>query len=238
MKISVCLATYNGAHFIKRQLDSVIKQLKDGDQIIIVDDVSKDETVKLIKENYGNRIEIHVNNQNMGAMKSFEKAMSLAQGDIIFLCDQDDIWEDDKVKKVMRAFHEQEADVVVHDAYVVDGDLNMLNNSWNVYNNNNVNQSLIGNVFKNAFTGAMMAFKKDLLPYILPFPKSIEMHDQWISIVSMLEKRKIVHINEPLMKYVRHGGNVTGMRKRAISEQLKGRAGTISAILQYKQGKS
>jgi glycosyltransferase involved in cell wall biosynthesis len=238
MKISVCLATYNGARFILRQLDSVICQLKESDQVIVVDDRSKDETVQLIKNKYSNRVEVHVNDQNMGAIKSFEKAIAMAEGDIIFLCDQDDIWEMNKVDKVLKAFREQNADLVVHDAYVVDGDLRVLNPSWNEYNRNNVRQKLIGNVIKNGFTGAMMAFKKELVAMILPFPESIEMHDQWIALVCMLEKRKIVSIDEPLMKYVRHGGNVTGMRKRTITEQIKGRAGTISAILQYKKSKA
>lgn len=237
MKISVCLAAYNGAKFIIRQLDSVISQLGTDDQVIVVDDRSKDQTVGLIKEKYGNRIEIYVNEQNMGAIKSFERAISMAKGDIVFLCDQDDIWEEGKVEKVLKAFRVQNADLVIHDAYVVDGDLQIMHKSWNEYNKNNVNQGIFGNLVKNAFTGAMMAFKKELVPLYLPFPKNIEMHDQWFAIVCMLEKRKIIYINEPLMKYVRHGGNVTGMRKRSLAEQLKGRAGTAMAIFQYKKSK-
>ncbi|MDF2859281.1 MAG: alpha-L-Rha alpha,3-L-rhamnosyltransferase [Neobacillus sp.] len=235
MMISVCLATYNGAPFIIRQLDSVIKQLSEQDQVIVVDDCSNDLTIDLIKETFGDRVEVYVNDQNMGAIKNFEKAMSFAKGEFIFLCDQDDIWEDGKVEKVLKAFNEQNADLVVHDAYVVDGDLNIMNPSWNNYNGNNINQGLVGNVLKNAFTGAMMAFKKELVPFFLPLPQNIEMHDQWIALVCMLEKKKIIYIDEPLMKYVRHGGNVTGMRKRSISERIMGRLGTLSAIFHYKK---
>ena len=79
-----------------------------------------------------------------------------------------------------------------------------------------------------------MAFKKELIPLILPFPDSIEMHDQWIALVCMKKKKKIVFIDQPLMKYVRHGGNVTGMKKRSLSTQLKGRLRTISALMSYK----
>ena len=235
MMISVCLATYNGEKFITRQLDSLVNQLTESDQIIVVDDGSKDQTVDLIKEKYGDRVEIHVNDKNVGAIKNFEKAISLAKGDILFLCDQDDIWEDHKVKKVLLAFNDQRADLVIHDAQVVDGNLESLHPSWNKYNGNDVNQGLIGNIKKNAFTGAMMAFRKDLVPKILPFPPSIEMHDQWIALVCMLEKKNIVYIDESLMKYVRHGGNVTGMKKRSLGEQIKGRLGTISAVLGYKK---
>ncbi|NMD68813.1 glycosyltransferase family 2 protein [Bacillus sp. DNRA2] len=238
MKISVCLATYNGASFIIRQLDSVLNQLNEDDQVIIVDDRSKDNTVELIKQKYGNKVEVFINKENLGAIKSFEKALGFADGDVIFLCDQDDIWEEDKVSKVVNAFQNEHADLVVHDALVVDGDLHTMNKSWNAYNSNNILQGLLGNILKNAFTGAMMAFKKELVPLFLPLPKDIEMHDQWIAIVAMLEKKKIVYIDEPLMKYVRHGGNVTGMRKRSYTEKLSGRIGTVKAVLQYKKSKS
>jgi glycosyltransferase involved in cell wall biosynthesis len=233
--ISVCMATFNGGNFILRQLETVIKQLSMDDQIVVVDDKSTDRTVELMQEAYGNRIEIFINNQNAGAIKSFEKAISLAKGDILFLCDQDDIWEENKVATVMNAFEEQNADLVVHDASVVDGNLNVLNVSWNDYNNNNINQGIFGNILKNAYTGALMAFKKELVSDILPFPPTIEMHDQWIALVCMQKKKKIVFIDRPLMKYVRHGGNVTGIKKRSLSAQLKGRLGTTMALLSYKR---
>jgi glycosyltransferase involved in cell wall biosynthesis len=233
--LSVCLATYNGEDFVVRQLQSVLKQLNDSDQVVVVDDCSKDQTVSLIKETFGDRVEVYVNASNSGPVKSFEKAISLAKGDIVFLCDQDDVWEEGKVERVVNAFYNQDADLVIHDAYVVDGNLQIIHSSWNQYNNNQVNQGIMGNIKKNAFTGAMMAFKKELVPFFLPLPSTIEMHDQWIALAAMLNKKKIVTIQEPLMKYVRHGGNVTGMKKRSIFEQIEGRLGTVSAILRYRK---
>jgi glycosyltransferase involved in cell wall biosynthesis len=233
--ISVCLSTYNGEKFVIRQLETVLRQLKLSDEIIVVDDCSIDQTVRLIKETYGDRVEVYINEYNQGAIKSFEKAISLAKGDILFLCDQDDLWEENKVSTVLKVFDEQQAALIVHDACVVDGNLNLLNPSWNDYNHNNINQGLFGNILKNAYTGAFMAFKRDIVPLILPFPDKIEMHDQWIALVCMLKKIKIVFINKPLMKYVRHGGNVTGIKKRSFSAQLKGRIRTISAIIGYRR---
>ncbi len=235
MKLSVCLATYKGAPFIVRQLDTVVKQLKEDDEIIVVDDCSPDDTVQIIKDTYGDRVKVFVNEQNMGAIKNFEKAISLASGEIIFLCDQDDLWEDTKVETVLKAFNEQGADIVIHDAVVVDGELQTIHPSWNEYNHNNTTQGIFGNVLKNAFTGAFMAFKRELLPLVTPFPATIEMHDQWIALVAMLEKKKIVFLDDKLMKYVRHGGNVTGMKRRPFSQKLKGRIGTFFSIMQYKR---
>lgn len=233
--LSVCMATYNGAQFVVRQLDTVLKQLSPNDEVIVVDDGSKDDTVKVIREAYGDRVQVYVNERNLGVIHSFEKAISLAKGDILFLCDQDDLWEDSKVEVVVHAFEEQQATLVVHDALVVDGELRTINPSWNDYNHNNINQGILGNIVKNAYTGAFMAFKKELVSDILPFPQSIEMHDQWIALVCMVKKQKIVFIDQPLMKYVRHGGNVTGMKKRSFSAQLKGRIRTISAISSYRK---
>jgi glycosyltransferase involved in cell wall biosynthesis len=233
--LSVCMSTYNGAQFVVRQLDTVFKQLSPNDEVIVVDDGSKDDTVKVIREAYGDRVQVYVNERNLGVIHSFEKAISLAKGDILFLCDQDDLWEENKVELVLEAFTGQNATLVVHDALVVDGELRTINPSWNDYNQNNINQGILGNILKNAYTGAFMAFKKELVADILPFPPSIEMHDQWIALVCMLKKKKIVFIDQPLMKYVRHGGNVTGMKKRSLSAQLKGRIGTISAISGYRK---
>jgi glycosyltransferase involved in cell wall biosynthesis len=235
MNLSVCMATYNGAEFVIRQLDTVLKQLKQEDEVIVVDDCSKDGTVQVIREAYGDRVQVIVNNKNLGPIKSFEKAISLATGDILFLCDQDDLWEDDKVEVVLKAFEEQEAVLVVHDASVVDGNLNIINPSWNNYNHNNINQGIFGNILKNAYTGALMAFKRELVVDIMPFPPKIEMHDQWIALICMRKKKKIVFIEKPLVKYVRHGGNVTGMKKRPLAAQLKGRLSTISAFLDIKR---
>jgi glycosyltransferase involved in cell wall biosynthesis len=233
--LSVCMATYNGAKFVCRQLDSVLKQLSADDEVIVVDDGSKDNTVQLIRETYEDRVQVYVNERNLGVIHSFEKAISLAKGDILFLCDQDDLWEDDKVETVLKTFKEEAAILVVHDAYVVDGNLETINPSWNNFNHNNINQGIFGNILKNAYTGAFMAFKKELKEDILPFPASIEMHDQWIALVCMLEKKKITFIDKPLVKYVRHGGNVTGMKRRSLSEQLKGRMRTLSAIAGYRR---
>ncbi|MBB6454510.1 glycosyltransferase involved in cell wall biosynthesis [Salirhabdus euzebyi] len=237
MMISVCMATYNGEKFVIQQLESVLKQLNDTDEIIVVDDGSKDRTVELIKRNFGERVKVNLNENNLGVIKSFEKAIKMAKGEYIFLCDQDDVWEEVKVSKILEAFKNENAMLVTHDALVVDASFEVIHPSWNEYNGNKVKQNIIGNLLKNAFTGCMMAFRKELVPYIVPFPQSIEMHDQWIALVCKIEKKKIVHLSEPLMKYVRHGNNVTGMKKRSIAEQVKGRLGTIKSVKQYKNKK-
>lgn len=234
--ISVCMATFNGAKTIKRQLLSIIKQLNNDDQIIIVDDKSSDETCTIItniKNKYFKNIVIEQNKENIGPIRGFEKAILMAQGNYIFLSDQDDIWNPDKVAKVMLAFSKG-ADLVVHDGVVVDGNLKVIDKSWNHYNHNELNQGLIANTVRNGYTGAMMAFSKQLSELAVPFPIDIPMHDQWLFDIAKMEKLKITVIDEPLMQYVRHGNNVTGIKKRNKLIMLKDRLLLVKEIIKYR----
>ena len=95
--ISVCMATYNGENFIKEQIDSILPQLSDDDEIVISDDGSTDKTVDII-ENYGDsRIKLLKYNSFRSTIYNLENALKDSKGDVIFLCDQDDKWNEDKV---------------------------------------------------------------------------------------------------------------------------------------------
>ena len=231
--ISVCLATYNGQLTIKRQLDSILPQLTSADEIVLVDDCSNDATISIVEQtlaNFSGHSQVIISQVNQGPIRSFEIALQAAKGDYIFLSDQDDIWLDDKVVQVMDAF-DRGAQLVVHDGIVVDGHEQTIDCSWNHYNHNQVPQSLLGNIIKNGFTGAMMAFTKKVKAASLPFPKMIVMHDQWLFQVSKLKHYQIINIDKPLMKYVRHGNNVTGMHKRKKSQQIKDRINMVKCLL-------
>ncbi|MCQ2441204.1 MAG: glycosyltransferase [Clostridia bacterium] len=104
LKISVAMTSYNGEKFIKTQLSSLLKQIRKPDEVIIVDDVSTDNTVEIIKdfitENGLYDWKLTVNEENLGFKQNFKKALSLATGDIIFLCDQDDDWCEDTIASI------------------------------------------------------------------------------------------------------------------------------------------
>lgn len=95
--ISVAMATYNGEKYIKKQLESIYNQTKKADEVIICDDMSTDDTVKIVQKfindnNLKKSWKIIVNDKNLGYIKNFIKAISLTKGDYIFLSDQDDIF--------------------------------------------------------------------------------------------------------------------------------------------------
>lgn len=105
MTVAIAIALYNGEKFITEQLDSLFYQSRSADEVILCDDGSSDNTY-LIVENYicnhnlVGKWKLYRNSHNMGYVKNFYKAISLCDSDIIFLCDQDDIWAKDKISKM------------------------------------------------------------------------------------------------------------------------------------------
>lgn len=131
MKTSVVLATYNGERFLEKQLLSLLEQSRKADEVIITDDASSDRTVEILRAFIAtHRVEnwtVHVNTENVGYQKNFAAGMARAQGEILFLCDQDDVWHADKIERVLRVFEEHSDAQSVNSSFdVVDGDGNPL----------------------------------------------------------------------------------------------------------------
>lgn len=109
MRISVVMTTYNGEKYIIKQLESIKNQVRRPDEVIIADDCSTDRTVELIKEYITHECladswTIYVNKQNLGFEKNFLSVMQKAKGDVVFLSDQDDIWDEKKIDIMIREF--------------------------------------------------------------------------------------------------------------------------------------
>ena len=214
--ISVCMATYNGAKYIKKQLASILSQLSPIDEIIVSDDGSKDETISIIESLCDFRIKIYKNTGKHGVVPNFENALSKANGDIIFFSDQDDIWAENKVQVMVREL--QNSDLVVHDALIMDKDDNISN--VNYYSLRAPHLGYWNNLMRNCFVGSCLAFKKEMLPYVLPFPKHILWHDMWIGLV-ISKKRKVKFIDNKLLYYRRHGGNASATGEKSTFSRWK-----------------
>lgn len=105
-KISVAMATYNGAEYLEEQLESIRTQTLPPDELIICDDRSKDNTVEVAKKyiqehNLSDSWKVYVNEENLGYADNFHKAAKLTTGDMIFFSDQDDTWRKDKIEIMM-----------------------------------------------------------------------------------------------------------------------------------------
>src|SRR5688572_23511076 len=92
LRVSVCMAVYNGAAFLKTQVESILQQLHAEDELIVVDDASQDDSMRILQELHDPRLRVHRNERNQGVLATFERALRLARGDIVFLSDQDDVW--------------------------------------------------------------------------------------------------------------------------------------------------
>src|SRR5262249_18454629 len=101
-RLSVALCTYHGASYVDAQVASLTRQTRLPDELIVCDDLSTDDTVSIL-ERFARAapfpVRIHVNEQTLRSTKNFEQAISLCSGDVIFLCDQDDVWEPEKLAR-------------------------------------------------------------------------------------------------------------------------------------------
>lgn len=217
--ISVAMATYNGEKYIKEQLDSILKQLKEFDEIVISDDGSSDNTINIINSYKDKRIKL-INGPKLGVKKNFENAIKNCNNKFIFLADQDDIWVNNKVEIVLNYFIKEKADLIVHDCDVVNEKLEVIDESFYKYRKSK--KGILKNIMKNSYIGCCMAFKSSFKDKILPIPNNIEMHDQWIGLKTEKYGR-VLFINEKLIHYRRHDSNVSLMKHYPIFKMLKNR---------------
>jgi glycosyltransferase involved in cell wall biosynthesis len=222
MRISVALAAYNGALYIGEQLDSILDNLTADDEIVISDDGSSDGTVGIIEEyrKKDDRIRL-LKGPGEGVIANFEHAISECRGEYIFLADQDDLWMPDKVEKVMGLFTDPKVHLVIHDAKVMNADFSQtLMESFFAYRNSK--PGVWNNLIKNRYMGCCMAFRRELIPKILPIPRDIPMHDQWIGLLSDYYG-KSVFLQEPLLYYRRHDRAVSDFEHNSIMVMLHNR---------------
>lgn len=229
--ISVAMATYNGEKYIGEQLESILNQLEKQDEIIISDDGSTDNTIGIIKAINDKRIKI-INGPQNGVKQNFANAIKNCNGKYIFLSDQDDLWLEGKVLKVLETFKQKKCTLVIHDAYIVDTNLKIIENSFFKYRNSGA--GIIKNILKNTYIGCCMAFSRNIIKYILPIPNNIEMHDQWIGILN--EKYgKSYFVEQCLIKYRRHDDNVSNMSHHPITKMIRNRINFIKEFNRRKK---
>lgn len=217
-KISVALCTYNGAEFISEQLESILNQTVSINEIVVCDDASTDRTWQLIlswQKKYPKIIRPIRYESNIGYIKNFEKAISLCTGDIIFLSDQDDVWYEYKVEKILEMFlSNPECEMVASDAEITDVKLKRSNTTLLrgrgdlTFNNKS---SFHKKYDRSFFYGCTLAIRSSFLEFVLPIPKSWG-HDNWIGfIATMTGNTKIVP--ETLMLYRNHVGGAGNNEK-------------------------
>src|SRR4051794_11685941 len=195
LSLSIALASYNGERYIGEQLDSIAKQSRLPDELVISDDASVDATREIV-EDFAREAPFPVllmrNSERLGSTRNFETAINACSGDIIFLCDQDDVWYPQKLALMEERFiNNPRVGAVFSDGDVVDESLRTMGRMWDAFRFTPKEQTVVdaGNALgvlltHPVVTGAAMAFRSSYRELVLPLPNLPDMwHDEWIALL-------------------------------------------------------
>jgi glycosyltransferase involved in cell wall biosynthesis len=236
MKISVAIIVYNGAQYLRTQLDSILAQTHKVDEIIVCDDASSDNTKEILEEyknKHPNLFFNHYNTENIGPTKNIEKAIQACTGDIILLADQDDYWEDNKVDTIVKWFEQNpNMNGVFSSGSLINsyGEIDNKYSLWDVMsfpykkieNSNGLNDNLklYINTVENAVTGATLAIRNNLVFLKQPFPLINNLvHDRWIAI-NLAEINSLGVLEEKLIHYRIHSAQVIGGKTENVEKYI------------------
>jgi glycosyltransferase involved in cell wall biosynthesis len=230
--VEVLVCTFNGEKYLQSQLDSIIKQSYSVDKISIYDDGSTDCTVQLIESFARNtdgailNLSVRLNPINLGWIENFAQAIRNSTCDIIFLCDQDDIWQPQKVEKLVAALEDTGVDLAFSDGALIDhlgepiGTRSMLQLlDVNIDAMQRDPKILFFEIQKaNFISGASLAMRSTVAKAALPAPKGMNI-DYWLGLESCAKDR-VKMVAEKLYSYRQHGKNVIGLKPRSTLESL------------------
>lgn len=209
--VSVAMATYNGAAYLKEQLSSILGQSYSNLEIIITDDASSDETLAILRdfERSHEKIKVFRHRVNQGITATFENSIKNCHGEFIAISDQDDIWELNKIEVLLNAMENEDA--ICSDSELVDQSGRTLNKRISSLVNLKSFHSGVPFLMGICLPGHTLMMQGDFAKYIMPMPLEI-MYDRWISFCAAANNGiKYVHL--PLVKYRQHNTNCFGVGK-------------------------
>ncbi len=248
LKVSVAMATYNGESYIKQQLTSIANQIRRPDEVIISDDCSTDNTVEIIKgfiEENNLDWKLLEGKTNLGFKKNFRKALAAAEGDVVFLCDQDDDWCEDKIESLMTVFTSNPKVLAVNSSFtVIDGEGATHPLSENRGNDNYgmlppLSKMLERVHFKDVFRrnispGCTMAVRGELAQDYVRLTNCTLPHDWELNLMAAT-KHSLWFYNLPLIKYRIHETNAIGLavKKQSRTDISREKKEAAAAVKRY-----
>jgi glycosyltransferase involved in cell wall biosynthesis len=216
--VSVALCTYNGEKHLKELLNSLILQTYRNIEIVVVDDCSSDTTYQILsdyKDRY-TQISLYKNEINLGYSKNFEKTIRRCKGAFIALCDQDDIWD---LQKINHLVDNIKSNVLIyHDSQFIDDKGRLINKKLSKLVNFYAGDKPEAFIFFNCISSHAILFKKELIDHIIPFPGS-GFHDAWIGYVAC-NLGPITFLDKALVLYRQHVNSATDILK--LKTQTRG----------------
>jgi len=232
MRCSVAMATYNAGPFLERQLASLAEQTRLPDELVVFDDASRDATwatLQAFARSSPFPVRTSRNPARLGATRNFELAFAACSGDLLFLADQDDLWEATKLEQ-MRAHFERrpELGAAFSNAAVMDADEQSLGyDLWDALGFDETEQRAVRRgdapqVFARhaVAAGTTLAVRAIHQPLCLPFPELHSAHDAWIAFLVACVA-PVALIDDPLVRYRIHGDNLVGIRRLGLFGQIE-----------------
>ena len=222
--VSIVMTTYNGEKYLGEQIDSILSSTYKDFELYIVDDGSQDSTKEILdnyKEKYPDKLHVSYNETNLGVTLNFLNALSKTTAEYIMLCDQDDVWNMDKIARTLKRVKQMEIQfgkelpiAVFTDAYVVDDKLNIIHESF--FRSSRLNPRLIDLphlLMENKLIGCTVMINQAVRRILQsnPLPKRAKFHDGWLGLIAA-STGKIGFIKDPTLFYRQHSSNVVGNR--------------------------
>lgn len=235
LRCAVVLCTYNGERFLPAQLESLRAQTLQPSVYVLSDDASTDDTWALLQDfavdrmSAGCEVILHRNENNIGYVRHFEQAFQRTDAEVLFPCDQDDVWHPGKIERMVDVFAARPNLLVLHsDARLVDAEgeslghrlLDALEVTGDELAAMHAGRAFDVLLRRNIVTGAAMALRRSFLPIALPVGDGWA-HDEWLAILgAMLGEADT--LAEVLIDYRQHGGNQIGVQERTLMQKHLG----------------
>lgn len=233
LMIAIIMAVYNGETYLREQIDSLLSNTENDFVLHIFDDGSTDNSASVIHtytEQYPTKIFYHRNAHNQGVIHNFLDGCLQVDADYYMFCDQDDVWLPDKIAHSVTAVRQAESQspdspiALFGDACVVDESLSQLHPSFQQMSGYHTNAlDLAHLLMENKLIGCTILFNRALRDALTdPIPDGLRMHDWWIALIASAFGR-IVYLDEPLLLYRQHTGNVVGGSSKShyIKDRLR-----------------
>ena len=217
--ISIALATYNGARFIREQLDSLVAQTYLPSELVVTDDGSTDTTIEIVTQ-FAQRapflVRVSKNVQRLGFRANFMNCASFCSGNLIAFCDQDDVWQNNKLEGLVKHFDDPSILLACHNVALIDEHGSDLGHTVHKIDKTGKNafRDLLPFAYCHGFT---QIFRRDLLAFSKYWINSADCvepnqpmaHDQFYVFVALLLGH-VYYDDAVLAFYRQHGGNATG----------------------------
>lgn len=215
MGSEIVLATYNGAKYIREQIESIQRQTVQEWTLIVRDDGSTDQTLDIIRSMMASdkRIRLLPSKVNKGVKQNFSLLLEATRATWVFLADQDDIWHPQKIEIMLKFAKDNKNPVLIHhDLEVVDEKGTRIHRSfWKRAGLNPKATSFNRLLMQNNVTGAAMLINRPLIKKALPIPEDAMMHDSWLALAASMFGT-VIPVNERLVKYRQHASNQLGAK--------------------------